>query len=65
MKLQALDTAGLVSPSGLVQEFWVKLQEKVFTMTTLYLFGGSTHILAALAVQSNEMRTTYPREARA
>jgi len=65
MKLQALDTADLVSPSGLVQEFWVKLQEEVFTMTPLYLLLGSTQILAAHAVRSNEKRTTYPREARA
>jgi len=58
MRLQALDTVDLVSPSGLVQEFWVKWQEKVFTMTTLHLFP-------AHAVQKNEKRTTYPREARA
>lgn len=53
MKLQAPDTVDLVSPSGLVQEFWVKLQEKVFTTTTLYRFQGSTPILAAHAVQSD------------
>lgn len=65
MKLQAPDTVGLVSPSGLVQEFWVKSQEKVFTMTTLSLFLGTTRVLAERAVQTNEKRTTYPREARA
>ena len=65
MKLQALDSADLVSPSGLVQEFWVKLQEEAFTMTTLYLLLASTRTVAAHAVQSNEKRTTYPREARA
>lgn len=65
MKLQALGTVDLVSPSGLVQEFWVKLQEKVFTMTTLHIFLGSTHILQHILFKIMKKRTTYPREARA
>lgn len=53
-RLQARGTAGLGSPSGLVPEFWGKLQGEVFTVAAQYLCLASPYIPAKQAVQRNE-----------